>query len=122
MIDRFQRFAVKLQMLRLPAVAVGLLGLAVIVATVFFSKSGEGDRFLAPAIVTLLWAMSTYAFITTFQSVPSRVSSGMSWLTRLGRRLTRAWYWFIALVFIAVSSTAVIVAFRMLAVWWRNYA
>ena len=121
MIDRFQKIARKLRLLRLPALAVGFLGLAVIVTTIFMSQSREGDRFLVPAVVALLWAMSTYAFVETFQSVPAPVSGTMSWFARLGRRLRRIWYWLIALVFVSASMAAVVVAFRMLVVWWRNY-
>ena len=121
MIDRFQRVAQKLRVLRMPAVIIGVSSILVIVATVFFSQSREGDRFLVPAIVALLWAMSTYGFIESFRSVPAPATQSMSWFVRLGRRLRRAWYWLIATVFIIVSAAAAFVAFRMLAVWVRNY-
>ncbi len=121
MIDRFQQVAYKLRILRVPAIVVGLLSILVIFVTVFFSQSREADRFLVPAVVTLLWAMSTYGFVETFRSVPTPVSNTMSWFARLGRRLRRAWYWLIAVVFVVASAAAVFVAFRMLVVWSRNY-
>ena len=121
MIDQFQRVAQKLRILHIPALVVGVSSILAIIATVFFSQSREGDRFLVPAIVALLWAMSTYGFIESFRSVPAPVTQSMSWFARLGRRLRRAWYWLIASIFIVVSVAAVFVALRMLAVWVRNY-
>ena len=121
MIVQFQRFAQKLRVLHVPALVVGISSILAIIATVFFSQSREGDRFLVPAIVALLWAMSTYGFIESFRSVPAPVTQSMSWFARLGRRLRRAWYWLIASIFIVVSAAAVFVALRMLAVWVRNY-
>ena len=121
MIDQFQRVAQKLRVLRIPAVIIGLSSILVIVIIAFVSQSREGDRFLVPAIVALLWAMSTYGFIESFRSVPAPVTQSMSWFARLGRRLRRAWYWLIATVFIIVSAAAVFVAFRMLVIWVRNY-
>ncbi len=121
MIDKFQRIAQVIQILRLPSIAVGLCSLASIVVIIFTSNSHEEDRFLIPSFVGLLWAMSTYAFIVTFHSVPEKASKTMTFFNRLKRNIIRGWYWFISIVFLGTTVSVILVTFRVVSIWMRDY-
>lgn len=119
--DKLQRIAQAMGVLRLPSVVAGLVCLTLIVANLFFSRFHEGDRFLIPAFIGLLWAASAYAFIVTFRSVPERAREGMSLLARVGRRIHRAWYGCISLVFFAATAASLWITYRMLSAWLRDH-
>lgn len=121
MIDYFQTVARAIRGLRLPSVAVGLLSLMVIVVTIFTSKSNAGDRFLVPGIVGLLWAMSTYAFIALFESVPKKASRTMSFFGKLKHNIYRGCYWLLGIAFLFAVIASVFVSVRMILMWLRDY-
>lgn len=122
MIDKLQRFAQAIQWLRLPSLSLGLISLVLILAIIFISTSHEGDRLLIPSFVSLLWAMSTYAFIVTFRSVPEKASKVSSFFSKLKQNIKRGWYWFISVVFLATSVTVILLTIRMVSIWSRDYA
>ena len=121
MIDRLQRIAQSIQFLRLPSIAVGLISLASMVVIILTSKSHEGDRFLIPSVVGLLWAMTTYAFLVTFRSVPEKANKTLRLVSRLKRNISRGWYWFISVVFIGTTAAAIFITIRMVSIWLRDY-
>jgi hypothetical protein len=121
MIDKLQRVAQTIQILRLPSIAVGVFGLATVIVIIFTSRSHEGDKFLIPGIICLLWAISTYTFIVTFRSVPEKGDQSLKFLAKLKRSATRAWYFFIGYVFIGTTLTAVWLSLRMIVIWLRDY-
>lgn len=121
MIDTLQKIAQTIKFLRLPSIAAGLLSLASIVVIIFTSESHEGDRFLIPSIVGLLWSMSTYSFIVTFQSVPEKASKTIKFFNRLKRNIHRGWYWFIGIVFLGTTLTVILATYRVVSIWMRDY-
>ncbi len=121
MIDKFQRIAQIIKFLRLPSIAVGIFSLASIFVIIFTSKSHEGDRFLIPSIVGLLWAMSTYSFIVNFHSVPEKPSKTMKFFSRLKRNINRGWYWFIGIAFLTTTMCVIIATYRVVSIWIRDY-
>jgi hypothetical protein len=121
MIDKLQRIAQAIQILRLPSIAVGLIGLASLVMIMFISKSHEGDRFLIPSIVGLFWAISAYSFIVTFRSVPEKANKSLKFFSKLKRIINRGWYWFIGVVFLCTTVAAMFVTYRMVSIWLRDY-
>ncbi len=121
MIDKLQRIAQTIQILRLPSIAVGLISLPSIVVIIFTSKSHEGDRFLIPSFVGLLWAMSTYSFIVTFRSVPEKASKTLGFFSKLKRNIHRGWYWFISVVFLGTTVAVILVTYRMVAIWLSDF-
>ena len=122
MIDKLQGFAQTIQILRLPSIAVGLISLASMVVIMFISKSPESDRFLIPSIVGLLWAISTYSFIVTFRSVPEKANKSLKFFSKLKRIINRGWYWFIGVVFLGTTVVAILVTYRMVSIWLRDYS
>jgi hypothetical protein len=121
MIAKLQRTAQAIQILRLPSIAVGLISLAAIVVIVFASKSHEGDVFLIPSIVSLLWAMNTHAFILTFRSIPEQSTKSLKFFSRLKRNMIRAWYWFIGVVFLCSTVAATFLTYRLVSIWLRDF-
>ena len=116
MIDKLQRIAQAIQILRLPSIAVGLISLASMVMIMFISNSHESDRFLIPSIVGLLWAISTYSFIVTFRSVPEKANKSLKFFSKLKRIINRGWYWFIGLVFLGTTMAVMFVTYRMVSI------
>lgn len=121
MIDKLQRIAQAIQFLRLPSVAVGLICLASIVLVVLTSESHDGDRFLIPSFVGVLWAMSIYSFIGTFRSVPEKADETLSFFSKLKRNISRGWYWFIGAIFLGVTVAAMYVTRLMVLIWLGDY-
>lgn len=91
------------------------------VVIILTSKSHEGDRFLIPSVVGLLWAMTTYAFLVTFRSVPEKASKTWRLVSRLKRNISRGWYWFISAVFVGTTVGAIFITIRMASIWLRDY-
>ena len=121
MIDKLQRIAQAIQILRLPSIAVGLISLASMVVIMFISKSHESDRFLIPSIVSLLWAISTYSFIVTFRSVPKKANKSLRFFSKLKRNINRGWYWLIGVVFFGTTVAVMFLTFRMVSIWLESY-
>lgn len=120
MIDKLQRIAQAIQILRLPTIAVGLITLASIVVIIFTSKSHDGDRFLIPSIVGLLWAMSTFSFIKVFRSVPEKASEESSLFSKLKRNINRGLHWLIGVVFLGSTVFVIFVTYRLVSIWIKD--
>ena len=122
MIDKLQKIAQAIQFLRLPVIAVGFFCLATTILIVINAISNDGDKFLIPSFVGVLWAMSTYTFIVTFRSVPEKADNSLSWYGKLKRHLHRGWYWLISTVFLASTVAAIFFTKSMISIWLRDYA
>ena len=122
MLETLQRIAQALQFLRLPALAVGLVCLASFLVILLTSTSLEGDRWLWPSLVGLIWSLSTHSFIATFRSVPEKADGKLGMLGTLGRKLNRGRYWLISVLFFSTTAVALLVTFRLVSFWLRDYA
>lgn len=121
MIDRLQRIAQRLQILRLPSLVVGALSLVAIAAILLLSASREHDRFVIPSLVALLWSISTYSFVVTFRAVPQRADRTLKGFGRLLRAFARAWFWFVGVAFLGATLAVVVVTLRMTSLWLKAY-
>jgi len=121
MLDKLQRIAQALRALLLPSVVVGLISLTSMVAIILTSRSRAGDTYLIPSAVGTLWAVTIYAFLTTFRSVPDRARSSWGLLGRLKRHIARGLYRIMGVLFLATMTVAVFVTYRMISVWLRDY-
>lgn len=120
MVDKLHQIAQAMGFLRLPFVVVGLVCLAFIVVSLFFSRLHAGERFLVPAFIGLLWAVSAFSFIETFRSVPEGAKDGLSLSASIGRRFHRGWYWCISMIFFAATAASLWISYRMLSAWLRG--
>ncbi len=121
MIDKLQRIAQTVQFLRLPVIAVGLFCLATMAVIILNSYSHDANRFLVPSFVGVLWAISAYAFIVTFRSVPEKAGETLRFFSKIRRNLYRSWYWFISVVFLGTTATAMYLTNSLVSMWLRDY-
>lgn len=121
MIDDLKQIAQAMRILRLPSIALGLIALVSAIVIIFNSHTHEGDRFLIPCVVLLLWAMSTYVFIITFRSIPAKPDKSFNIIAKLKRCVIRGYYWFISIVFIATTIAALWFSYRMAYIWLTGY-
>lgn len=121
MIDKFQRLALAIHVLRLPAVVVGLMCVGSVVVIVLTSRTNEGDRFLIPSVVGAFWAMSAHTFITTFRSVPEKADKSLAFYAKLKLNVIRGLYWLVGLVFLGSTVATLSVTNRLVSIWLSEY-
>lgn len=122
MIDKLKKYSVYIRYLRLPAIAVGFFCLITTIVILLDSDAHYGNRFLIPSFVGLIWAMSIYTFIVTFQSVPEKANSSLSIFGKLKRHLQRSWYWIISVLFLSTTIAAIYFTNSVISVWLSEYA
>jgi hypothetical protein len=121
MIDTLKRMAQAIQVLRLPSLGVGLISLASLVVIVLFLTPGQGDRFIIPFSVSLLWGLSTYSFIVTFRDVPDKPNAPLRFISKLTHTLARLWYGLVSLFFLGATVVLLVVTIRMVTIWLRDH-
>lgn len=121
MIDRLRTTARTIAGLAVPSLVLAGAFFAYAVYIVFTSTSHAEDRHLFPSILACLWALSLYGFIETFQYVPQALTDSPGWFRRVKRRLSRLWYWLIAMAFLATSAAILVLTLRTLSVWFAEY-
>ena len=121
LLDTFNRFANAIQIVRIPSLVFGLLCFVSIASVVFMSRSHEEDQFLLPAVVGLLWAISTYAFITTFRIVPEKSDKTWKITNRLKRNIHRGWYWLVSFTFVGITVVIIFMTGRMVTIWLKEF-
>ena len=117
MIDKFQRIAQSIRVLQIPTLLVGTICLVLTAMIVMGGGSKDLERYLLPSVIGFVWAATTYAFIVTFRGIPAKPDRSQRLAGRLKRRMSRAWYWIIALVFLGSTGVAVILSSRLLSIW-----
>lgn len=122
MIDVFQKLAVRMRPLRFVAVGGGVVFLAVTAAVTLHSDSWDGDHYLVPAMVGLLWSLSAYAFIQTFQSVPAIGGRDLGFWHRARRFIHRGWYWLLAALFSITTVALIFLTSRLIAIWFNDWS
>lgn len=118
MIDTLQRIAVRIRPLRRVAVVLGVVCLAGLAMIVFVAPAaGDSNRFLVPAIVGFIWCLSAYGFIDAFQFVPEKLDRDHGLFARIKRGVSRARFWFLALLFGGSTLAALFLTLKLGSVW-----
>ncbi len=120
MLSTIQRTAAALQWVKKPILGLAMLFLLAIFYILFTSPSHEGDRYLIPCTIGLLWSLSTFTFIINFCSLPPPMEKSAPFFSRLKRRLHRLWYGVLASLFFAATMSVLIVSYRLLSVWLHS--
>jgi hypothetical protein len=120
MIDKFQRLSRAMQFLRIPSIVLGLVCLVLVVVAILNGGSTEGHPYVMPGFVGLVWAIATFSFISTFSDIPSKPGQSDKFLAMLKRRLSRAWYWVLAVFFLVTSVSALLLTGRLISIWLRG--
>jgi hypothetical protein len=121
LIDTLQRFAARTQPLRSWLLLLSGIFFLALLYTVVTSTTHSGDLFLVPAIIGLLWSLSSYAFILNFRSVPRWNKEENGFFKRLKLRLSRLWYWVLASLFFGTTLALLLVSIRLVRVWMQDY-
>jgi len=122
MLDKLQRIAQSIQFFLVPSIGIGVGCLLAATTIIFTSTTHEGDHYLIPALVGLVWALSVYAFIVTFRNIPARKSEGIGFFQKLKRSIVRGWYWVVGVVFIATTFSAIFITYRLISIWIKDFA
>jgi hypothetical protein len=121
MIERLHRLARRLRKTQLPALVGAVVCLLYGFYVLLMPASHENDYLLTPAIVGMLWCLSLYALITNFVHIPVKAPEARGWWQRFKGSLARGYYWLLGLIFIALSVGVLVVSWRLMAVWLREY-
>ena len=121
MIDKLKKIADAVQFLRLPSVALGLICVIAITTIIFGSKSQEGNYFAIPSFVGMVWSLNTYSFLVYFRTVPVKSDQSWNFIRRMKRRILRAGYLIMGVLFIVTTIGAIFVSSRMIRIWFRDY-
>lgn len=122
MIDALHQIAVRIRPLRRVAVVLGLVCLAGLGLILFAAPaSGGSNRLLVPAIVGFIWCLSAYGFIDTFQYVPEKLDRNCGLFARMKRSVSRAWFWFLAILFGGSTLAALFLTFKLGLFWLGAY-
>jgi len=102
-------------------VGAGVLFLVLVVVIILFSNEREDDKYLIPGFLGILWSLSAYAFIGSFQSVPEKAKRSDGFLHWLKRKIHRSWYWIIAFIFTGTTVVVIFVTFKLASIWLNDY-
>lgn len=120
MLERFQRVAYAIAIIRSPAlIFAGLSGLF-IVSALLLPTIQMMQYWLMPAIILLLWSLSLYSFVSIFSDVPAAASTEMAMATRLKRTLKRGLYWLYLIVFIGLFLSTTGFSLRLIGIWFNE--
>ena len=116
MIDRLQKFAKVLSrisyiLLLLAGACAGLILLSLI-----DNPWLADDRWLLHSFTGFLWLLMLYILSQVFPRLPPQVESGENWRQRLSYRLRRGMMWLLAMLFISLSVSLILLSYQLLRV------
>jgi hypothetical protein len=120
MIDKFQRIAQSMRILLLPSMLVGSICFVSMAIIVIGVRSEEFERFLMPSLVGFVWAATTYSFVVTFCTIPEKADKSQGLIGKFKRRISRGWYWVLAVVFLGTTVAALILTGRLMSIWLKD--
>ena len=83
------------------------------------ARSDAFERFLTPSFVGFVWAATTYSFITTFCTIPEKAEKSQRLIGKIKHKISRAWYWFLAVVFLGTTVAALVFTGRIISIWLK---
>ena len=119
MIDKFQRIALSIRFLLLPSMLVGSICLVSMAIILMSARSDEFERFLRPSLLGFVWAATIYSFIATFRTIPDKAEKSQRLIGKIKHRISRGWYWFIAVVFLGTTVAALVFTGRLISIWLK---
>ncbi len=121
MIDRFRVLAQRLSPATPGFVAAAAVCFVAFWCVLLGTSPRVQDRYLVPLLLGLLWSLSAWSFVLNFKTVPDPAAAAVGVFERLQRRLQRVWCWLLALLFAATTGALLVLSFRVLAIWYRDY-
>ena len=121
MLDRLNRIATRLLPMRMLFLGLAIFGFLMLIASLFVEQGGEQGLYAMPALTLFLWGLSLFVFILNFAVIPERRAGESSRIRRGWQLLQRAWYWLVALFFLATSLLLLYVSARLVMLWIRDF-
>lgn len=116
MIERLQKFAKVLSRIRyillLLAGACAVLVLLSLIDNPWLSD----DRWLLYSFMGFLWVLMLYTASQVFPRLPPAVASAENWRQRLSYRLHRGMMWLMAMLFLSLSVSLILLSYQLLRV------
>ena len=116
MIERLQKFAKVLSRIRyillLLAGACAVLVLLSLIDNPWLSD----DRWLLHSFMGSLWVLMLYTVSQVFSRLPPPVESAENWRQRLSYRLLRGMMWLMAMLFLSLSASLILLSYQLLRV------
>ena len=116
MIERLQKFAKVLSRIRyillLLAGACAVLVLLSLIDNPWLSD----DRWLLYSFMGFLWVLMLYTASQVFPRLPPAVASAENWRQRLSYRLRRGMMWLLAVLFLSLTLSLILLSYQLLRV------
>ena len=116
MIERLQKFAKVLSRIRhillLLAGTFAVLALLSLIDNPWLAD----DRWLLHSFMGFLWVLMLYTASEVFPRLPPAVASAENWRQRLSYRLHRGMMWLMAMLFLSLSVSLILLSYQLLRV------
>lgn len=117
MLELLGRLSVKLQPLRKLSYILGAIFVAVIITQLLQTPSPQqqlSNPYAALSFVACIWLLLFNILILTFKSIPIADKHSLGIIARFKNKLQRAFYHFLALLFIVLTLVIMFLTIRML--------
>lgn len=114
MLERLQRIATHLKLIKRPILGIGFISLAIFLASLLGVPGLQGDFYLILSIIVFCWAGAFFAVTELFISVPPVLTKPASWRARLAVRVHRLLLWLVAGVLGILSLLLVVLTYQLL--------
>lgn len=121
MIDHLSVFSRKIIWLK-PLFFLTTVAAIIVLAWVVLIENGAGKEiYIIPCVVGLLWSLVCLLLLSAFPHVPPKPEMQQRFYNRLKISLARGCYYIVSLLFIVLSTSAVLLTFRLLNVWRADF-
>ena len=121
MIDHLSVFLRKIVWLK-PLFFLTTVAAIIVFAYVVFIDNGAGKEiYIIPCVIGVLWSLVCLLLLSAFPHVPPKPEMQQRFLKRLKIRLARGCYYIVLLIFVVLSASALLLTFRLLAVWRADF-
>lgn len=117
MIDGLRQYAERLAFVRPGFVVLGLAGVGAAGWEILGPGFAGEEDLLLPAVVAIMWSIVGFAAIGLFRDVPPPLEGDADFMTRLGRRLSRGFFYAVALVFIGLTLTGLYMTYKLVSIF-----
>ena len=121
MIDYLSAFSRKVVWLKPLFFCTTIAAIILFAYLVLSGNSADTEVYIIPSIVGLLWSLVCLILLFAFPHVPPQPESQQRFYSRLKTRLARGCYYIFALLFIVLSTSAVLLTFKLLNVWRTDF-
>ena len=121
MIDHLRVFSKKIAWLQ-PLILLTTVAAVIVFAYVVLTENGAAKEvYVIPCVVGVLWSLVSLLLLSTFPHVPAKPEKQQRFFQRLKISLVRGCYYIASFIFVILSSTALLLTFKLLNVWRADF-